>query len=52
MEGLLDVVVLECLNTFGRVKRRQVSFKPPGNCNVNESHVDHSTDLGKRLALS
>lgn len=52
VERLLDVVVLNCLNTSRWVKGRQVSSKPPGNCNANESHIDHPTDLGKRLASS
>lgn len=52
MEKLLDVVVLECLNTSRWLKGRQLSSKPPGNCNANESHVDHSTDLGIGLTLS
>ncbi len=51
VERLLDVVVLKCLNAPCWVKSRQVSSKPPGNCNANESHIDHSTDLGKGLAL-
>ena len=52
VERLLDVVELKCLNASGWVKRRQVSSKTPGNCNANENHIDHSTDLGKGLALS
>lgn len=52
MERLFDVVVLECLNASRWFKGVQVSSKTPGNCNANESHIDHPTDLGKRLALS
>ncbi len=51
VERLLEVVVLKCLNASGWFKRRQVSSKTPGNCNANESHIDHSTDLGKGLGL-
>lgn len=50
VKRLLDVVVLDCLNTSSGVKGRQVSSKTPGDCNANESHIDHPTDLGERLA--
>ena len=52
VKRLLDVVVLEGLNTPSWVKGRQVSSKPPGNRNANESHINHPTDLAKRLAFS
>ena len=52
VKRLLDVVVFKCLNTSRWVKGRQVSSKAPGNCNANETHIDHPTDLGKRLALA
>ena len=48
MKRLLDVVVLKCLNTPCWVKGRQVSSKTPRNCNANESHIYHPTDLRKR----
>ena len=47
VKRLLEVVVLKCLNTSRWVKGRQVSAKPPGNCNANESHIDQPTDLRK-----
>ena len=40
VKRLLEVVVLKCLNTSRWVKGRQVSSKPPGDCNANESHID------------
>ena len=52
VKRLLDVVVLDRLNTSRWVEGRQVSSKTPGNRNANESHIDHPTDLGKRLTLS
>ena len=51
VERLLNVVVLDCLNTSRWVKGRQVSSKPPGNCDAKDNHVDYPTDLWKRLAL-
>lgn len=52
VKRLLDGVVFERLNASRWVQGRQVSSKPSGNCNANESHIDHPTDLRKRLALS
>ena len=52
MKRLLDSFVLECLNTSCSVKGCQMSSKSPGDCDADESYVDHPTELGKRLALS
>ena len=52
VKRLLDVVIFNCLNTSRWVKGRQVSSKPPGNCNADESHIDQPADLGKRSVLS
>ena len=52
VERLLDEVVLDRLNTSRWVKGRQMSSKPPGNCDAKENHIDYPTDLGNQLALS